>query len=143
MPFQVTITGGMIRRLIWSLLILALLGLAAYGLVTLVETDPFGGRVNEARYQAVFLSNDRVYFGRLRPAGREFYELRDAYFIQQATAGEGEEQKPTQQVKPISEELQGPERNMLIPRRQVVVVENLRKDSAVAAAIDRVKKASK
>ena len=40
--------------------------LAACGIFQFTHRDPFGGRVHANEWQAVILSNDRVYFGHLR-----------------------------------------------------------------------------
>jgi hypothetical protein len=138
-PVQVTISAATVRRAFTVLVVAGILALAAVGVVQLLVRDPFGGKVDPTRWQAVFLSNDRVYFGHLRRGGGQFYELREAFFLQQGAAGEGEQAKPTQQVRPITEELQGPEQRMLIRRETVVLVENLRPDSPVVQAIKRVR----
>jgi hypothetical protein len=93
--------------------------------------------VDPSRYQAVFLADGRVYFGRLTDVG-DLYELRDAFYIQEFP-GEGEEAPPTQQVKRLSTEFHEPEDRMLINPEFVVLIENLAPDSEVALAIDRVR----
>jgi hypothetical protein len=136
-PFELTITGQTIRRVLLGLIIGAALGGLIYLLVLLLASDPFGGLVNPGRYQAVFLSDGRVYFGNLEEGGEDFYELRNAFFIEEIPGPEGE--APTRQVRPVTEEFQQPEGSVLIAKDQVVVVENLRPDSDVAEAIDRVR----
>lgn len=112
---------------------LVVLATAGYGAFELLRSeDPFGGLVDEGRYQAVILANGNVYFGHLRVASDEFYELRDAWFVRDEPAGEGE---AVRRVVPLSEEFHGPENRMLIPKDQVAVVENLPPDSPVVEAI--------
>lgn len=137
MPVQVTITGAVLRRTIGVLAVVGVLAAGGYGLFRLLRTDdPFAGGIDPDRYQAVVLSNDRVYFGRLRPAGPGFYELTDAVFLRETTPAEGAE--PVQQVVPLTEELHGPESRMLINERFIVLVENLTEDSFVARAIEQL-----
>lgn len=132
MPLEVTISGAGLKRGLGALAVLAVLAAAGYGVFDLVRArDPFGGRIDPKRFQAVILSNDRIYFGHLRSVSDEFYELREVFFIREAKAGE----RTVQQVAPLSEELQGPENRMLIRKDEVVLVENLREDSPVAKAI--------
>lgn len=138
MAFEVRITGQTIRRILLGLLIGAALGAIVWLLLALVAPgDPFAGVVDQGRYQAVFLDDGRVYFGDLTEANHDFYELRNAFYIQEVP-GATEDDPPTQQVRPLSSEFHDPEDRMLISRDDVVLVENLRADSEVAAAIDRV-----
>lgn len=138
MAFQLTITGQTIRRILLGLLIGAVLGgLVWLFLILLEPDDPFADVVDERRYQAVFLVNGSVYFGKLSDASDELYELRQAFFIQEVP-GEAEDAPTTQQVRPISTEFHQPENRMLITKSEVVLIENLLPDSEVAAAIDRV-----
>lgn len=138
MAFELRITGETIKRILLGLLIGVALGGLIYLAVVLLTADPFGGAVDESRYQAVFLDDGRVYFGRLEEGSDEFYQLREAFYIQEVP-GESEGDPPTQQVQPLSTEFHGPEDRMLIAKDDVVVVENLRPDSEVAEAIERVR----
>lgn len=129
MSVQVTITW---RRVVASLALLGLLALAAYGAADLVgsrKADLPG--VDRERYQAVVLSSGVVYFGHLRALDDDYYELRDAFFIQEVKKANAE---PERRVLPLTQEVHGPENRMVIPRGQVVSVENLRTDSPVAEA---------
>lgn len=100
--------------------------------------DQLKGEIDGDRYQAVFLSSDRVYFGKLHSLGGQWYELRDAYFIREKAA-EGKA-GATQQVAPISEELQEPGRHMVVNADHVVQVQNLKGNSRVAQAIEDLDK---
>ncbi len=137
MPVQLTISWKSLRLLLVGLLGAAVVGLAGYGAIDLLRPrDPFGGVVNAQRYQAVVLTSGVVYFGHLEPIGDDFYHLRDAFFIQETPATEGQE--ASRRVAKLSEELHGPENAMLIPKEQVVLVENLRANSPVTkAALER------
>lgn len=126
--------GNKLTRALSTLLIAGMLVLAGFGAAALLGNDnPFGELTDASRYQAVFLTNDRVYFGHLRWKGADIYELRDVFFLRETTGSKGDVQR---QVASLSEELHGPENRMLIPRERIVLVENLRKDSPVARAID-------
>jgi hypothetical protein len=135
--FQVTITGATVRRILLGLLIGLLLGgLVWFVLLWVRPEDPFAGTVDTDRWQAVFLSNGQVYFGHLTVASDEFYELREAYYIQESPSAE-EGRPPTREVRPLSSEFHQPENRMLIRKDEILFVENLRPDSDVAEAIER------
>lgn len=129
MSVQVTITW---QRLVAGAATLAVLALAGYGIFDLVRSESsLGDTIDPARFQAVALSSGAVYFGHLRAAGDDFYELRDAFFIQETKAADGQ---TSRRVAPLSRELHGPENRMMIPREHVVSIENLRSDSPVTRA---------
>ena len=100
------------------------------------EGDPFAGRIDTTRYQTVVLANDKVYFGQVSAAGKEFFQLNDAYFLREtpaATAGE----TPTRSLLHLNQELQAPENKMLVRRSEVVLIENLDKNSPIQKEITR------
>ncbi len=130
MAVQVTLTW---RRIVAALLLVVLVALAGYGLFDLVRPQKsLASGIDRSRFQAVVLSSGVVYFGHLRVKNDDFYELRDAYFIQEVRkAGSAQ---PERTVKPLTDEVHGPENSMLIPRDHLVSVENLRADSPIAKA---------
>lgn len=132
MAVQLTITW---RRIVALLALVGLVALAAYGVFDLVRPQrSLASVIDPKRYQAVVLSSGVVYFGHLRVAkDDDFYELRDAFFIQEVKKATGE---PERRVLPLDQEIHGPEQRMVIPRGQVVSIENLRPDSPVSKAAD-------
>lgn len=141
-PLQLSVRRSTLRRSAAILLVAAAIVAGSYGIAQLVRRDPFGGSVAQRRWQAVYLTNDRVYFGHLRAGGGDFYELRDAYFIEDATVGEGDEAKQAQRVQPVTKQVTGPDGRLFIRRREVRMFENLRPDSPVVKAIADVRGAS-
>jgi hypothetical protein len=136
MAVQLTITW---RRVVALLALVVVLPLAAYGGFALVRPDrSLTSAVDRHRYQAVVLSSGVVYFGHLREADGDFYELRDAFFIQEVKKPGAA--APTRSVLPLKNEVHGPENRMLIPRGQIVSVENLRTDSPVTKAAESAPK---
>lgn len=92
-------------------------------------------------YQAVFLTNGQVYFGKLREANREYLVLEDIYYLQvsqRLQPAEGEPSTDITLVK-LGNELHGPEDTMYIPKGQVIFWENMKADSAVVQVIDQLK----
>ena len=132
---QITVNGRTIGRILLGIL----LGLIVGWLVWLaIRPDPpFDGSIDQDRFQAVFLENDRVYFGHLEEAGDDFYLLTDAFFIEE-TPGQTEDAAPVREVVSIVEEFHDPDDEVLIAVEDVVLIQNLRADSEVAEAIERV-----
>lgn len=89
-------------------------------------------------YQAVFLDNGQVFFGRLENAGSAYPLLRDVFYVQ------GSVDKETKQVKNVlmkrGSEWHGPDR-MYINARHIVVIEPVSPDSKVAQLIKEAKTA--
>lgn len=114
-------------------LILGALGMMAFG--SSDDDDPFAGRIDGDRYQAVILSNDKVYFGRITDASSTFFALDDAFFLRETR--EDENAQPQRALLPVNAELHAPENRMLIRKDEVVLVENLAEDSPVLNEIKR------
>jgi hypothetical protein len=88
--------------------------------------------IDRNSYQAVFLTNGSTYFGKLQEQGDEWFVLSDVFYLSTS------DQTGTQLIKRGSE-AQGPKEPMIIPRGQVLFIENMRDDSDVAALIKRFK----
>jgi hypothetical protein len=88
--------------------------------------------IDRSAYQAVFLANGSTYFGKLQPQGDEWFLLSDIFYLSTG------EQSSTQLIK-RGNEPQGPKEPMIIPRDQVLFIENLRDDSEIVTLIKRFK----
>jgi hypothetical protein len=88
--------------------------------------------IDQSAYQAVFLANGSTYFGRLQVQGDEWFTLTDVFYLSAS------DQSGTQLIKRGSEP-QGPREPMIIPRQQILFVENLRDDGDIVTAIRRFK----
>lgn len=94
--------------------------------------------VNTNQYQALFLTNGQVYFGKLKAADSKTVQIKDIYYLQVQQAvqpKEGEEQQGETQLVKLGQELHGPEDEMFIDRGQVLFWENLKNDGKVVTAI--------
>jgi len=100
-------------------------------------------------YQAVFLTNGQVYFGKLQNATGEYLKLTDIYYlqvdsaVQQAgstdkTANSTSSDSNVQLIK-LGNELHGPRDEMQLNNTQVLFWENLKPDSKVSEAIKNYK----
>ena len=103
-----------------------------------------GGNVKEDQYQAVFLTNGQVYFGKLSNTTSDYVTLEDIYYLQvtqNQTAddalqeGENAAVDPQISLAQLGNELHGPEREMFISQDQILFWENLRNDGDVVTAI--------
>ena len=99
--------------------------------------DEFAGAIDSTRYQAVILSNDKVYFGQLESVSDDFFRLESAFFLRETR--EDAEAEPVRALLPVNREIHAPENTMLIRKDEVVLVENLAKDSPILTEIKRQK----
>ena len=124
-----------------TLLVLTLiLVVLAVGLVLLVlqtrtgQDDSLASAINSRDYQAVFLNNGQVYFGKLSAPGAGFYYLRHVYYLQSQASPQGTKLTRPKLIK-LGNEIHGPEDLMVINRSQVLYVENLKPTGQVSRAI--------
>lgn len=130
-------------------LIAAIIGvilLLAGGLFAWSEIKGAAPNIDTSRYQAVFLLNGDIYFGKLEPAGIAYMKLTNIYYIQSPTAGSTDEQEQettTDQnnikLIKLGEEIYGPEDTMTISRDHIMFYENLKSDGKVSQAIEKAK----
>ena len=94
-----------------------------------------------ASYQAVFLTNNQVYFGQLAKARGDYAVLTDIYYLQvQPTLQPSETgANPNVNLVKLGSELHGPEDRMEINREHILFVENLKADSQVVQGIEKHK----
>lgn len=106
-----------------------------------------GGATFSADWQAVFLTNGQVYFGKVANVDRDNVNLEDIYYLQvvnqplqrtqEEVAEEGVDLQQEQRLTLIKlgNELHGPTDAMVINRDHVILMEDLRDDSRVVQAI--------
>jgi hypothetical protein len=103
--------------------------------------------VDEAGYQAIFLTNGQVYFGKLDDVNSQYVKVTDIYYLQVQQADGKKLQEGDNNADPkislakLGGELHGPQDTMYISRDQVLFWENLQgKDkSKVVEAIEKYK----
>jgi len=99
-------------------------------------TPPIGAEIASGEYQAVFLDNGQVYFGKLKKSGDDFYELTDVYYLQTGSAGV--DQASLSLLK-LGNEAHGPEDKMQINKDHVLFIEDMKSESKVVKAIQDYK----
>lgn len=92
------------------------------------------------QYQAVFLDNGQVYFGKLSHLSNDWVQLTDIYYLQvdQQVQPDGDAANtPQQQISlaKLGNELHGPEDQMFVNPAKIVFWENLKTDGQVTDAI--------
>ena len=131
--------------------VLVLLLIIAAGLVVVILSlsllrgnGIFGNSlVDGNKYQAVFLDNGQVYFGKLSKINSEYAELTDIYYLQvtqQQADGELQEGQnaavdPQISLAKLGNELHKPEDRMFIDRDKILFWENIEDDGQVVQAI--------
>lgn len=93
--------------------------------------------IDKDTFQAVFLSNGQVYFGKLENVGPAYLVLNDVYYLQvQEIQPQPEEDNGSQiQLIRLGNEVHQPEPNMTISKDHVLFWENLKEDSRVVETI--------
>ena len=91
---------------------------------------------NSANYQAVFLSNNQVYFGKLSNQNGKYPILTDIYYLRVTQPLQPSQPNPNVNLVKLGDELHGPADRMEINRDQILFVEDLKPDSQVVRAIN-------
>lgn len=96
-------------------------------------TQPSGSLLGSSTYQAVFLDNGQVYFGKLDQSSKERYFLTDVFYLQAGSVGV--DQSANLSLTKLGSEAHGPEDKMQINPDHVLFIENMKDDSKVVSAI--------
>lgn len=107
--------------------------------------------IDNSKYQAVFLSNGQVYFGKLHTYNNEYMKLTDIYYLQTKTSTDAKSSNPQStntendanvQLIKLGSEIHGPDDEMIVSKDQILFFENLKKDSQVTKSIEKYNKPS-
>ena len=137
--------GGILSKIVAVLLILVSLAVLAWLGNKALAATMSDSAVKSKQFQAVFLTNGQVYFGKVAKVDNSYVKLTDIYYLQVQQAVQPKDAKDTsaanQQVSlaKLGGELHGPEDIMYISRQQVLFWENLKKDGKVTDAIQKYK----
>lgn len=139
--------AGPVKRGKLETALIIILIIAAITLITYLGVRLFAGsftksQVNSNQYQAVFLANGQVYFGKLQNVQGDYLRLINIYYLQVQQSVQPDAAKPNQDgqqpqvsLAKLGSELHGPEDAMYISRDQVLFWENLKGDGKVSQAI--------
>jgi len=119
-------------------LIIFVLGATGYlivvnsGLNSSSNKTATGNSADKNQYQAVFLTNGQVYFGKLNDDGGNYVKLSDIYYLQTQEKVQPKDNKSTDQSNltliKLGKELHAPADEMNISRQQVLFWENIQDD---------------
>lgn len=98
--------------------------------------------IDDEKYQAVFLTNGQVYFGKVKDINGKYVDLQNIYYLnsqqQPETTDKDKAAQPTSfSLVKLGCELHGPVDQMVINREQVSFWENLTTEGKVAKAIEQ------
>ncbi|HEX9503752.1 MAG TPA: hypothetical protein VF974_05545 [Patescibacteria group bacterium] len=149
-------TTSPLAKIMWvavTVIAIVLVGAAGWYLAgNKIPVKTSGANTN---YQAVFLTNGQVYFGKLVDSG-SWIKLTDIYYLQvtqnlqqTATSDQTHNANPTPasttppqsniQLVKLGNELHGPQDEMNIARDKILFWENMKDDSKVVQAIHQYK----
>lgn len=104
-------------------------------------------------YQALFLTNGQVYFGKLKNMNDSFVQLEDIYYLQvqqplqpkpeEKTTPKPAEEQPKLTLVKLGNEIHGPTDWMNINRDQILFWEDLKDSGQVVQAIKKDKESKK
>jgi len=137
--------SGMLSKLTAVLLVLVSLAGLAWFANKATNSLMADGAIKSKEYQAVFLTNGQVYFGKVSKVDSSYVKITDIYYLQvqqtvqpkDSTASSANNQQVS--LAKLGGELHGPEDVMYVSRQQVLFWENLKNDGKVAKAISDYK----
>lgn len=136
---------GVLPKVLMGLAVLLALSALAWLIVMGVGYFNAGSSVKAKQFQAVFLTNGQVYFGKVKNVNSDYVKLEEIYYLQVQQTVQPKDGKATdtsnQEVSlaKLGGELHGPEDVMYVNRDQVLFWENLKEDGKVAKAISDYK----
>lgn len=135
-------SGGILTTILIVVLIITCLVASTYLGVRLASGASNGNAVKSKQYQAVFLTNGQVYFGKLKNIDNSYVRLSDIYYLQvqqqvqpKENSAANSNEQPQVSLAKLGSELHGPEDTMYISRDQILFWENLKSDGKVSKAI--------
>ncbi len=123
---------GLAVVIVAAVLSIILLGAEVYRLFATSNVK----RVDPEAYQAVFLTNDQIYFAHLRNIDSQYPILHDVYYVQIGKMGNEKNEIPAGRIVRLGEtESHGPRNEMILNRDHILFWENLNFDSPVVQSI--------
>ena len=139
---NMNLNGGNSKKIIMAVMIVVaiiIVGcLAWWGWKQMSGT---AGAIKGGQYQALFLTNGQVYFGKLTNVDDRYVKLTDIYYLQVQQTVQPDQNAADQNSNPqvslakLGSELHGPEDAMYVNRDQVLFWENIKDDGKVVKAI--------
>jgi ABC-type lipoprotein release transport system permease subunit len=112
-------------------------------IATLESEDKFASeQVNKDLYQAVFLTNQQTYFGKVTQITKDTIKIENIFYLNDGSVDKSGNSTSSSNVSltKLGNEIHGPQDVMIIERKNVLFWENLKADSQVSKAIDQYTK---
>lgn len=116
-----------------GLLLIVALGFKAYWLLS--KGAEVRERIDQTTYQAVFLENNQIYFGKLKDIESQYPILEEVYYVRL----EGEDIASGRLIKLGETEPHSPQNQMILNRDHILFWENLKPDSQIVQTIRNLK----
>lgn len=143
-----------VKSLLLVIILIALVGAVIYlatsgksGVLTGNKSTTGDQKSQSDKYQAVFLTNGQVYFGKMKDEGGNYIKLTDIFYLQ--AKDQAVQPKDTSNKEPdltlikLGKELHAPADEMNISRQQVLFWEEIKDDGKVMQAIKEYKNTNK
>jgi hypothetical protein len=133
-----------------ALIVVAVAGVGSWCVMNKHSSFNENKNINHSGYQAVFLSNGQVYFGKLADLNNKYVTVTDIYYLQVQqnsgttgstlqNASSNADTSAQVSLAKLGSELHGPSDKMYIASDQVLFWENLKSNGKVAEAISDYK----
>ncbi len=123
----------------WLLLVIIVIALLGVLWILGKNLGYLGTSTGSSEYQAVFLSNNQVYFGKIASSGGKYAKLTDIFYLQVAQALQPSQPNSQVNLVKLGDELHGPADVMEINRDHILFIEDLKPESQVVKAIEQYK----
>ncbi len=146
--------GGKSKKLP-GLLAAAVGALVVLGLIWWLVSGNSGNSaplIQSDKYQAVFLTNGQVYFGKLSQQNSGYMKISSVFYLQRKATASDDKTNPQSaaaqtandvELIKLGNEIHGPEDVMVIPRDQILFYENLKSDGSVSKTIAQYQQSQK
>jgi len=127
------------KKLWWGIgIAIVILGIGAGGYLFLNRSQ-----IDSSKYQAVFLTNGQVYFGKLHDYYTDRPYVTEVYYIQAPSDGNTASTDTNQQLVKLGSEVHAPHDTLILNKPSILFVENLTDDGKVAQLIEQSKNEAK
>jgi hypothetical protein len=119
---------------------LTVLAVSVIGMIYVTNSNNDQSKfVDSSKYQAVFLTNGQVYFGKLAEVSKDYFRLTNIYYLTQNTSTDSKGNTTTDGnytlVKLGCQQIHDPFDQMVVQRSQISFWENLQSDGKVVKSI--------
>lgn len=128
------------KYVFYSVVVFVLVAVAVVMCLLFVQSR-LSNFIDGGKYQAVFLTNGQVYFGKLKSIGSDYMSLTDIWYLQNKTSESDGLQETTKdtaasvEIVKLGNEIHGPDDEMIIGKDQILFFENLKQDGSVSKTI--------